>query len=196
MQTREVTLCLLCYIHVADVGARDLHAFAHGYKPPSWGVPRRSSLLGGTAAAWQSSRPGTSSRPGGSGLVHNSSRPSSAAYGRPTNAERPLGASRIRPGSAVAFRRRPASGGNERTPSAVSSHRPLHRSPERGPNRVKLERPASAAVISVMKSISEQRAARSQTARPASAAAGRVPMRSSSQVRLQMAMAGVSSCAW
>lgn len=194
-QTREVTLCLLCYIHVADVGARDLHAFAHGYKPPPWGAPKRRSLLGGTAAAWASSRPGSAS----SMRRCSSSRPASAVYGRSrtitsreTLSDRPLGASRVRPGSAPVFRQRPASGGSERTSSAVSlSHRSLHAEQPRGPNRVKLERPASVAVTSVMRSISEQRAGKSQAARPASASA-RVPMQSSS-VKHQLAMAGLSS---
>ena len=201
-QTREVTLCLLCYIHVADVGAPELHAFAHGYKPPPWGAPKRRSLLGGTAAAWANSRPGSSSRPGSASSMRgcSSSRPASAVYGRSrtitsreTLTDRPLGASRVRPGSAPVFRQRPASGGSERTSSAVSlSHRSLHAEQPRGPNRVKLERPASVAVTSVMRSIAEQRAGKRQLARPASASA-RVPMQSSSSVKHQLAMAGLSS---
>ena len=192
-----MTLCPLCYIHVADVAARDLHAFAHGYKPPPWGAPKRSSLLGGTAAAWAGSRPGSSRRPASaSSLRGGSSRPASAVYGRArtitsteTLADRPLGASRVRPGSAPAFRQRPASGGSERTSSALSlSHRSLLAEQPRGPNRVRLERPASVAVSSVMRSIAEQRASgRSQLARPASASA-RVPTQSN-RVEHQLAMA-------
>lgn len=201
---REVALCPLCYIHVADVAARDLHAFAHGYKPPPWGAPKRSSLLGGTAAAWAGSHPGSSRRPCSASSLRggSSSRPASAVYGRSrtitsteTLADRPLGASRVRPGSAPAFRQRPASGGSERTASARSlsmslSHRSLLAEQPRGPNRVRLERPASVAVSSVMRSISELRASgRSQLARPASASA-RVPTQSN-RVKHQLAMARV-----
>ena len=193
-----MTLCPLCYIHVADVAARDLHAFAHGYKPPPWGAPKRSSLLGGTAAAWAGSRPGSSRRPASASSLRggSSSRPASAVYGRArtitsteTLVDRPLGASRVRPGSAPAFRQRPASGGSERTLSALSlSHRSLLVEQPRGPNRVRLERPASVAVSSVMRSIAEQRASgRSQLARPASASA-RVPTQSN-RVKHQLAMA-------